>query len=165
MGSLFFAVLLAIVMFALLEGVYGNMIRNMAGFTTGYRQVHGNGYWEEKDLDLAIPVDEALIDKLDQTKGITGVAPASKVLRWHPPARYPLLSCSWASILSGKMRSTTCRPEPEKENYLLRMTSPPPSVKDLPQTFSVSGRYLAFTRTRLSRRISLWQVSHRSHHR
>ncbi|HAE35030.1 MAG TPA: ABC transporter permease, partial [Bacteroidetes bacterium] len=42
-GSLFFAVLLAIVMFALLEGVYGNMIRNMAGFTTGYLQVHGNG--------------------------------------------------------------------------------------------------------------------------
>ena len=74
-GSLFFAVLLAIVMFALLEGVYGNMIRNMAGFTTGYLQVHGNGYWEEKDLDLAIPVDEALIDKLDQTKGITGVMP------------------------------------------------------------------------------------------
>ena len=24
------------------------MIRNMAGFTTGYLQVHGNGYWEEK---------------------------------------------------------------------------------------------------------------------
>ncbi len=74
-GSMFFAVLFAIIMFAILQGVYGNMISNMAGFTTGYIQVHGKGYWEDKNLDMAIPYDEALITSIEETKGVTIAMP------------------------------------------------------------------------------------------
>jgi len=74
-GSMFFAVLFAVIMFAILEGVYGNMVRNMAGFTTGYLQVHGNGYWEDKVLDNAIVVDEELYKKVEAVKGITDIMP------------------------------------------------------------------------------------------
>ena len=74
-GSMFFAVLLAIVMYAILEGVYGNMIRNMAGFTTGYLQVHSKGYWEDKNLDGAMRYDDAMIEQLEGIKGISTAMP------------------------------------------------------------------------------------------
>ena len=74
-GSMFFAVLLAIVMYAILEGVYGNMIRNMAGFTTGYLQVHSKGYCEDKNLDGAMRYDDAMIEQLEGIKGISTAMP------------------------------------------------------------------------------------------
>jgi putative ABC transport system permease protein len=74
-GSMFFAVLLAIVMYAILEGVYGNMIRNMAGFTTGYLQVHSKGYWEDKNLDGAMHYNDAMVEQLEAIKGISTAMP------------------------------------------------------------------------------------------
>ena len=54
MGSVFFAVLLAILIASLQDGVYGNLIRNAVNFYTGYIQVHKNHYWDERVLDNTI---------------------------------------------------------------------------------------------------------------
>lgn len=74
-GSVFFAVLFAVVMFAILQGVYGNMIRNMAGFTTGFLQVHQKGYWDDKVLDNAMTLDDALLQQLESVDDITYTMP------------------------------------------------------------------------------------------
>ena len=46
-----FAVLLAIFMRSLQEGVYQNMIDQVVGGFSGYIQVHKKGYWEDRSLD------------------------------------------------------------------------------------------------------------------
>ncbi|HDY86937.1 hypothetical protein LCGC14_1607470 [marine sediment metagenome] len=72
-ASVFFAVILAIIMRSAQEGVYGNMIKNVVGFYTGYIQVHNRGYWEEKTLDNSFKEDEQLYELLN---GITAVKDA-----------------------------------------------------------------------------------------
>lgn len=50
-ASVFFAVLLAIFMRSLQEGIYSKMIENAVSFYTGYVQIHKDGYWDEQILD------------------------------------------------------------------------------------------------------------------
>ncbi|MCB0844241.1 MAG: ABC transporter permease [Bacteroidetes bacterium] len=51
MGSVFFAVMLAILMRSLQEGSYEKMIENVVSFYTGYVQIHKEGYWDDQVLD------------------------------------------------------------------------------------------------------------------
>ncbi len=62
MASVFFAVLLAILIDSLQQGVYGNLIKNAVNFYTGYIQIHKTGYWDERVLDNTIvDGDETLL--------------------------------------------------------------------------------------------------------
>ncbi len=59
-ASVFFAVLLAVIMRSLQHGVYNNMIRNAAGMYLGYVQVHGKGYWQDKSLENTFIPDSSV---------------------------------------------------------------------------------------------------------
>ncbi|HEY6083113.1 MAG TPA: ABC transporter permease, partial [Chitinophagaceae bacterium] len=59
-ASVFFAILLAVIMRSLQHGVYNNMIRNAAGMYLGYVQVHGKGYWQDKSLENTFVPDSSV---------------------------------------------------------------------------------------------------------
>jgi len=50
-ASIFFAVLLAVIMRSFQEGSYNKMIENIVSFYTGYVQIHKEGYWDDQNLD------------------------------------------------------------------------------------------------------------------
>jgi putative ABC transport system permease protein len=100
-GSLIFAVFLALFMRSMQEGSYDHMVRTAVGLYTGYLQVHGKGFWEERSFDnsfveegtraqsLRVPHVTALAPRLDTfalaavgsiTKGVllTGIDPAGE---------------------------------------------------------------------------------------
>ncbi len=60
-ASVFFAVVLAIFMRSAAEGVYEGMIHNLVSFSSGYLQVHGKGYWEERSLDNSLELNQELM--------------------------------------------------------------------------------------------------------
>jgi len=51
MASVFFAVILSIVMNSIQIGVFDNLINNVVGYYSGHIQVHKSGYWNEQLLD------------------------------------------------------------------------------------------------------------------
>ena len=75
MGSVFFAVILSTLMMSIKEGIYARMIGSMVGTYTGYIQIHGPGYWEEKSLDEGMEVTDSLKQIVLSTDGVTGYAP------------------------------------------------------------------------------------------
>ncbi len=58
------AVLLALTMRSMQYGAYGNMIKNVVGFYTGYAKVNAKGFWEEKSLDLALLDEPSVREKI-----------------------------------------------------------------------------------------------------
>ncbi|HCQ28908.1 MAG TPA: ABC transporter permease [Flavobacteriales bacterium] len=65
MGVMFFSVLLAILMRSMQNGVYDEMINNVAGYYTGQIQIHQKGYWEEQTLDNALQLNDTLYNVLE----------------------------------------------------------------------------------------------------
>lgn len=74
-ASVFFAVILAVVMQSVQIGTYDVMIRNVAGFYTGYVQIHQKGYWNEQTLDNSMEWNEEEKDFLAKHDGILAAAP------------------------------------------------------------------------------------------
>jgi ABC-type lipoprotein release transport system permease subunit len=60
-GSVFFAVLLAVLMSAVQEGSHEYMINSAVGFSTGHLQIQGRGYWEKRSLDQSMAFDTSLV--------------------------------------------------------------------------------------------------------
>lgn len=75
MASVAFTVLLAVTMKSMQDGVFGNLIRNMVEYYSGYIQLHAHGYWDEKILDNCFdPMDPGL-EKIRSHSGIQNVIP------------------------------------------------------------------------------------------
>ena len=74
-ASIFFAVLLAIVMNSLNEGVYDKMIQNVVGFYTGYVQVHKDGYWDDQTLENSFEQVPAVFTSLAEHPTVSSVNP------------------------------------------------------------------------------------------
>lgn len=62
-------------MMSMKEGVYLNMIKSMVDAYTGYVQIHSKGYWEEKNVDNSLTLNDTLIEALSGTPGITDFIP------------------------------------------------------------------------------------------
>ena len=73
--SVALAVFLAIFMRSMQLGMYANMIKNVVGSYTGYIQIHGKNYWEEKNLDNSINFDKNLEINILQTKHVKDLVP------------------------------------------------------------------------------------------
>ena len=73
--SVFIAVFLALIIRSMQLGMYDSVIQNVAGNYTGYLQVHAKGYWDDRNLDNALSLNDSLTDKIMQTKGIRNWAP------------------------------------------------------------------------------------------
>jgi ABC-type lipoprotein release transport system permease subunit len=74
-ASVFFAVLLALIMRSMQHGYYDYMIDASVRMYTGYIQVHGKNYWEKKSLDESMELDKKHLSELKNTKGVTLTVP------------------------------------------------------------------------------------------
>ncbi len=66
-ASVFFAVLLALIMRSMQQGTYNYMINSSVGLSTGYLQVHEKGFWDKRSLDKSMVLSK---EKLDDIKNI-----------------------------------------------------------------------------------------------
>ena len=74
-GSIMFAVILAIMMQSMNLGSYDNMIENSVRFYTGHIQIHEKGYWDDKVIDNSMPVDSHLLSSIPKIEGVVDVVP------------------------------------------------------------------------------------------
>ena len=74
-SSVFFAVLLALVMRSMQNGSYDYMIQSSVGLYLGYLQIHGEGYWEKRSLDQSIEVQTDKLESFESVPHITQVVP------------------------------------------------------------------------------------------
>lgn len=74
-GSIMFAVILAVFMRSLQIGAYENMIENSVRFYTGHIQIHQKGYWNDKVIDNSMPIDSNLLTAIPKIEGVTHVVP------------------------------------------------------------------------------------------
>ena len=73
-GSVFFAVLLAVVMRSGQNGSYAYMIDSSAKLFTGYLQIQGEGYWENRSLDKSIVVSRPQQERISAVPHVTGLS-------------------------------------------------------------------------------------------
>ena len=74
-ASIFFGVLLAVVMSSMQEGSYSNMIDNVVKFYSGYIQIHDKEYWENKTLYYSFEANDELYQTIKSVDEITLVNP------------------------------------------------------------------------------------------
>ena len=74
MASVTFAVVLAIVMKSLKDGVFDNLVKNVVSFYSGYIQVHKTGYQEEQLLENSFVLTDSILNKVKQP-AVQGVVP------------------------------------------------------------------------------------------
>lgn len=69
-ASVFFAVLLALVMRSMQTGSYNYMIDASVRMYTGYIQVQGKDYWEKRSLEESMILYDDQLEKVNQIEGI-----------------------------------------------------------------------------------------------
>lgn len=74
-ASVFFSVFLAIFMRSAQLGSYSYMIHSSAKLFTGYLQIQGEGYWDNRSLNKSIILDQTTLSKLSEIKNITSITP------------------------------------------------------------------------------------------
>jgi len=74
-ASVFFAVILALIMRSMQTGYYDYSIDASVRMYTGYIQVHGKEYWEKKSLDESMVLDQKHLTELKNTAGVTLIVP------------------------------------------------------------------------------------------
>ncbi len=74
-ASVFFAVLLAILLRSMTDGIYENMIRNFVSFSSGYLQIHQKGYWDEQSIDNTFEENKDLNKNLLNNPDVTNILP------------------------------------------------------------------------------------------
>ena len=74
MASVFFAVLLAILVSSLQKGVYDNIIREAVNFYSGYLQIHKVKYWDERVLENSMILHPQQLDSLQNNSAIQNVS-------------------------------------------------------------------------------------------
>lgn len=117
-SSIFFAIVLAIFTRAMQHGTYDYMIDSAVRMHTGYLQIHGKGYWDERSLENAIDFDHDLIRKIEEINFIEITVPRLE--------NYLLISSKEIT----KVTTVICI-DPEKENRMTKL-----------QQKLISGRYI-----------------------
>ena len=74
-ASVFFSVLLALVMRSMQEGSYDYMIDASVSMYTGYIQIHAKDYWEKRSIDKSMELTTAKINEIESIKNITLITP------------------------------------------------------------------------------------------
>lgn len=74
-ASVFFAVMLAILMRGYHGGAWASLLENVLHSHTGYLQVHAKGYWNEKTLDYTLEWNDSLQHAILKNKGVKTVIP------------------------------------------------------------------------------------------
>ena len=74
-ASVFFAVMLALVMRSMQEGSYDYMVDASVSMYTGYIQVHAKDYWDKRSIDKSMDYDQTKIDEINKIEHVTLVNP------------------------------------------------------------------------------------------
>lgn len=74
-ASVFFAVILSLIMRSMQKGYYDYMIDSSVRLYTGHIQIHGKDFWEKRSLEESMFFDEALMRKLIANKNIVHIIP------------------------------------------------------------------------------------------
>ncbi|MFO7615568.1 MAG: FtsX-like permease family protein [Bacteroidales bacterium] len=74
-ASVLFAVFLALIMRSMQIGTYDYMVESAVKNSTGYIQVHGKGYWEDKSLDNSLIYSQELEEKIRNTPNVSSIVP------------------------------------------------------------------------------------------
>ena len=74
-ASVFFAVVLAISMRSMEHGSYAYMIYSSAKLFTGYLQIQGKGYWDNRSLDESISINAQQFDSVKAIPHVTSATP------------------------------------------------------------------------------------------
>ncbi|MFC2088615.1 ABC transporter permease [Calditrichota bacterium] len=72
-ASVFFAVILSAVMRSGQLGSYSYMIHSSAKLFTGYLQVQGKGYWENRSLDRSIEIEKSQMRQIKSIPNVTNI--------------------------------------------------------------------------------------------
>lgn len=75
LSSIFFAVVLALFMRSMQEGMYATMIDNSVKMHAGYLQVQAPDYWKDKSVNKLLEASPGLIGQVQGQPGVTGVIP------------------------------------------------------------------------------------------
>lgn len=104
-ASIFFGVILSSLMSSMQEGSYGNMVKNVVNFYSGYIQIHQKDYWEDKNINHCFENDSSLIAWVKSFNEISNVIPRLE---------------SFALVSSGKNTkgAMVMGIDPEKEDQL-----------------------------------------------
>ncbi len=70
LASVLFAVLLSTVMMSAKEGMYEGMIDSQVGSFMGYAQIHANGYWDDKNLENSLEINDTLRELLETSPAL-----------------------------------------------------------------------------------------------
>lgn len=71
-----FAVLFAVLMRSVNQGVEEQMVKTSVENRLGYIQVHARGYWEDKTIDNAMFIDDLPLDKIRNLPNVETVSPS-----------------------------------------------------------------------------------------
>lgn len=104
-ASIFFAVFFSVIMGAINRGMFDKMIDDSVNFYTGYAQVTGEGYWEERFLEKSFELSPELTSNIEASSGVEGVAPR-------------LESYALASVETITKSALVVGVDPEKEDAL-----------------------------------------------
>jgi len=74
-SSVFFAILLALIMRSMQNGSYDLMERDAIRNSTGFIQVHAPGYWEDKIIDNTFENSKVLFATIEANKNVSHVIP------------------------------------------------------------------------------------------
>lgn len=107
-SSIFFAILLAIFTRALQHGTYDFMIDSAVRMYTGYLQIHGKGYWDERTLEKSIVINDELIDRIEKINFVEVAVPRLE--------NFMLVSSREITKVA-----TVIGIDPEKENQMTRI--------------------------------------------
>ncbi len=69
-SSVFFAVILALLMRSMQTGYYDYMIDSSVRTYTGHIQIQGKDYWEKRSFEESMILDDELIKKVNQIQGV-----------------------------------------------------------------------------------------------
>lgn len=74
-ASVFFAIFLALIMRSMQIGSYDMMEHDAVKNSTGYIQIHADGYWDDKTINNTFKSNEELLKKVRNTPNITTLTP------------------------------------------------------------------------------------------
>ena len=74
-ASVTFALFFAVVMRSIQLGTYDNVYKNVINSSTGYLQVQGKNYWDEKTLEESFELNDSLLNSIKSTKGVIDAIP------------------------------------------------------------------------------------------
>ena len=109
-ASIFFAMLLSLVMRSFQKGSYSHMVHNVVQSYTGYIQVQDKKYWDEKIIDNSLSYSEKLINQINNIKNVTLAVPR-------------LESFALASYGNNTKGAIILGTEPDAENNLTKLSS------------------------------------------